>query len=595
MIATANYIARKFGVRSAMPGFIAKKLCPDLVLIHGNYSKYEEASQKFRAILQKYDPDFESMGLDEANADFTTYIEENELSTPEQIGQLCESIRAEVFEATKLTMSCGIGANKMLAKMCSEMNKPNGQYMLRNDRAEILTFMKTLPIRKIPGIGYVSEQLLNGLGIFNCEDILSKLEEVYIVFSDSSFDFFLEAALGIGRAYHAMPQDRKSISVSRTFPIISTEQQIDNKIKDLSKMLGQDLEGYEKVGKHLCLTFKNHKFEVKTKNMQLPKYISSADDIYHYSAKIMRELLPTEPLRLIGIKISMLMDREEYDKVTLDKFFLKGVEKGSKAQDRRADAGEIICENAENQAHSGDSSSAEELAQSRKQDAAIASKSRSLGQPGDVENLDLKADEIQQIIETVDREDFSSNINSKSKQQLRSANLSVNPGSRGGLLEEEESKHPGNRSVSGPCEQGDQSANQAQEADLAAQSDFMRSVKEQHIPNIFVCPICNKPQECQGNSYRMNRHINQCLEKVNLSEQNQTRSAENQSPVNSDSKSGGKTSTGQRRSESISAEIKEESNQPQKKVTKRRKYNASAQKTSEAAEEEGARPQQKKR
>lgn len=97
------------------------------------------------------------MGLDEANADLTNYLEENDLNTPDQINQLCSDIRAKVFEATKLTMSCGIGANKMLAKMSSEMNKPNGQYMLRNDKDEILNFMKTLPIRKIPGIGYVSE------------------------------------------------------------------------------------------------------------------------------------------------------------------------------------------------------------------------------------------------------------------------------------------------------------------------------------------------------------------------------------------------------------------------------------------------------
>jgi len=126
MISTANYVARKFGVRSAMPGFIARKLCPNLVFIGGNYEKYKEVAVVFHGLLREYDPELESMGLDEANLDITDYCEANGLTSDEQKKDLVREIRNRIFEATKLTCSAGIACNKMLAKICTDMNKPDG-------------------------------------------------------------------------------------------------------------------------------------------------------------------------------------------------------------------------------------------------------------------------------------------------------------------------------------------------------------------------------------------------------------------------------------------------------------------------------------
>ena len=128
MISTANYVARKFGVRSAMPGFIAKKLCPNLILLPHNHQKYQEVSSVFKKILHDYDPDYESMGSDEANLDLTNYLSTQGINYDqrEEIEKLCERIRNTFFEKTKLTVSCGIAPNKMLAKICTDINKPNG-------------------------------------------------------------------------------------------------------------------------------------------------------------------------------------------------------------------------------------------------------------------------------------------------------------------------------------------------------------------------------------------------------------------------------------------------------------------------------------
>lgn len=134
MISTANYEARKFGVRSAMPGFIARKLCSNLVIIPCNFQKYREASVKFREVVFKYDPDFEAMGLDECNMDVTQYCFENDIVSDQDKQNLARKIRSEVFEATKLTCSAGIAPNKMLAKICSDLDKPNGQTFLRANK-----------------------------------------------------------------------------------------------------------------------------------------------------------------------------------------------------------------------------------------------------------------------------------------------------------------------------------------------------------------------------------------------------------------------------------------------------------------------------
>ena len=126
MIATSNYVARKYGVRAAMPGFIGVQLCPNLIFVNCNYTKYAAVSKVFKDIVAEYDPHFVSLGLDEVNMDVTNYLQKNEIDNDEGRQELAHLIRTRVYEETKLTCSAGIAPNRMLAKICSDWNKPNG-------------------------------------------------------------------------------------------------------------------------------------------------------------------------------------------------------------------------------------------------------------------------------------------------------------------------------------------------------------------------------------------------------------------------------------------------------------------------------------
>ena len=126
MIQTSNYLARKFGIKAGMPGYIGKKLCPGLIFISPDYVKYKIDCEKIRKVLESIDPEFESLGYDEASLDVTDYLRANHLETKEGRLFVAQNIKDGILKATNLTSSCGIGCNKMLAKMCSSVNKPDG-------------------------------------------------------------------------------------------------------------------------------------------------------------------------------------------------------------------------------------------------------------------------------------------------------------------------------------------------------------------------------------------------------------------------------------------------------------------------------------
>jgi DNA polymerase kappa len=126
MIMTTNYKAREYGVRSGIPAFIGKRLCPKILFMKPDFPKYRAASKVFKDVLRNYDPDFEEVGLDEANLDVTDYLQKNKMDNDIGRLKLAQKIRDEIKDKTKMTASCGIAPNKMLAKICSDINKPDG-------------------------------------------------------------------------------------------------------------------------------------------------------------------------------------------------------------------------------------------------------------------------------------------------------------------------------------------------------------------------------------------------------------------------------------------------------------------------------------
>ena len=202
MIATSNYVARKFGVRSAMPGYIGVQLCPELMLIPPNYQKYQAVSKIFRDIVAEYDPEFVSLGLDEVNMDVTDFLIANDINNEEGKQELAQRIRTRVFESTRLTCSAGIAPNRMLAKICSDWNKPNGQAYIAPNQVEILDFIGKLDIRKIPYIGAMTETTLKELGILKGRDLVEKAADLMIAYREIMYTFLIKCGLGIGQQVH---------------------------------------------------------------------------------------------------------------------------------------------------------------------------------------------------------------------------------------------------------------------------------------------------------------------------------------------------------------------------------------------------------
>uniref|UniRef100_A0AAQ4RBI0 DNA polymerase kappa n=1 Tax=Gasterosteus aculeatus aculeatus TaxID=481459 RepID=A0AAQ4RBI0_GASAC len=279
MLSTSNYHARKYGVRAAMPGFIAKKLCPNLVIVPTNFDKYRAVSDEIREIFADYDPHFQPMSLDEAYLDFTHHVEqrqswpeskrthhfhassaakggeqmelptvvvpeENDLSpllfedspstspcvlVSDGVGaaggafevfgtsleEAVREMRFRIEQKTTLTASAGIAPNTMLAKVCSDKNKPNGQYRLPSTREAVMDFVQNLPVRKVSGIGKVSEKMLNALGISSCSHLGQQMALLSLLFSETAWHHLMQVSLGLGSTCISRNEERKSMSTER--------------------------------------------------------------------------------------------------------------------------------------------------------------------------------------------------------------------------------------------------------------------------------------------------------------------------------------------------------------------------------------------
>lgn len=308
MISTSNYIARKYGVRSAMPGFIALKLCPQLKLIPGHFNRYKEESIKIMEILEEFDPFIESMGLDEAYLDLTDYCKQNKIYSKEEIINLVKNIKKKILDKTQLTCSCGIACNKKLAKICSDYKKPDGLFFLDFEPKIIEEFVEQLSIRKIPFIGSKTESRLNLLKIYTCKDLVERQVDLFYL-NEDSFDFYMKNCFGIGSYEHSEFQEEKSISRSESFFMTGNKEQLFNILDKLKEKIFKDME------KSHVLSCKTLTIEItglserKISKCFTSKYgLSNRNSIKTKSIELLTELLEREgKARMIRIKISGLV------------------------------------------------------------------------------------------------------------------------------------------------------------------------------------------------------------------------------------------------------------------------------------------------
>lgn len=308
MLSTSNYLARRFGVRAGMPGFIGKKLCPQLTIVAPNFDKYRAVSTIVRDIFRHYDGHFCPMSLDEAYLDLTTYM----ASTTLTVEQVVEEMRQKIFEQTNLTASAGIAPNPMLAKVCSDKNKPNGQFRLQDD--VVGAFMADLPVRKIGGIGNVTEQLLHKvLGIETCSHLYDNRGLLYLLFSESSATSFLRISLGVDTTLvaHMAQRDRKSMSNETTFRDSSDPSLLLDTCNQLCEDLSNDLKKEGMKGRQVTVKIKTHRYSVKTRvynllgpTCDLKVIQAAAKNVLHQFMAGAEEKPLT--LRLLGVRMSEL-------------------------------------------------------------------------------------------------------------------------------------------------------------------------------------------------------------------------------------------------------------------------------------------------
>ena len=274
-------------------------------------------AQEIREILVDYDPRFESASIDEAYLNITEYCAEHHVEPPDAVDQM----RREVAQRTGVTVSAGIAANGKLAKICSNLNKPNGQYVLPNDRNEIMAFMRDLPTRKVNGIGRVLERELLEIDIKTCGDLYSKRQYLLQLFGDKTFEFLMQVYLGLGRTriQPAEEYERKSVGTESTFREMSDPQKLRDQLRWTAKELEKDMKRAECKGRTVCLKVKLHTFEVYTRQVVVPRAIYLEEDLYNFSLPMLTKLekeIPGMRLRLMGLRCTHLVSTKRPDTMT---------------------------------------------------------------------------------------------------------------------------------------------------------------------------------------------------------------------------------------------------------------------------------------
>ncbi|KAF3924724.1 hypothetical protein AA313_de0208185 [Arthrobotrys entomopaga] len=331
VLTTCNYEARKFGCRSGMAGHIALKLCPQLTFLPLNFAKYTAKAKEVRQVLTRYDERFEAASCDEAYLNITNYLEKHEMTAEEAV----EKMRREVLEHAKITVSAGIAPNARIAKICSNKNKPNGQFCMLGDRATVMSFMKNLPVRKVNGIGRVFERELEAVGIKTCGDIYTIRGLLPKLFGQKAYEFLISAFLGLGRTEIRPAEEyiRKSIGSESTFKDCGGTTALRERLRKTAADLNEDLVKTELQGRTLALKIKLYTYEEAIRQKPLPYPIWKTDDLYDFAlpllTKLEEEYKPMK-IRLMGLRLTNISSRKKVEAEGGGSFFKRVVTPGGK-------------------------------------------------------------------------------------------------------------------------------------------------------------------------------------------------------------------------------------------------------------------------
>lgn len=295
VVCAASYEARKHGVHSAMPVFQAKRQCPEGVFLPVRMHHYKEVSRRVMGILADISPLMEIISIDEATIDITGT---QAIHGPED--SLARRLKAAIMEATSLTCSIGIAPNKFLAKIASDMNKPDGLTIIHPD--EVPAFLQALSLRKIPGIGEKTMEVFKDLGVTTASDVLRFPLSFWSRRLGKHALKLFEKAQGIDPSPVVPYSEPKSCSAEDTFPTDSDDpSELERWLMDQAECVGRELRKHGLSGRTVTLKVKLSDFKLITRSCTLPRPTNSTQTIFSTALKLFRGIRLNKPVRLTGV------------------------------------------------------------------------------------------------------------------------------------------------------------------------------------------------------------------------------------------------------------------------------------------------------
>jgi DNA polymerase-4 len=305
VVAAASYEARTFGVHSAMPSVTAKRKCPDLIFVPPRFEVYRQVSQQIREIFAEYTPLIEPLSLDEAYLDVTENLKGIEIAT-----EIALEIRAKIKATTGLNASAGISYNKFLAKMASDLNKPNGQAVITPKNGP--GFVEALPVKKFHGVGPATAERMKRHGIDTGLDLKSKSLAFLQQHFGKSGPYFYGIARGIDERQVRPDRIRKSVGAEDTFV-----EDIDDldlakaELRPLAEKVWRYCEAHDITGKTITVKIKYSDFSQATRSRTVAGSVSDVDMILQTAETLLALVFPFKhPVRLLGITLSSLNTEE---------------------------------------------------------------------------------------------------------------------------------------------------------------------------------------------------------------------------------------------------------------------------------------------
>lgn len=347
MLSTTNYVARKYGVQSGMPGFIGMRLCPQLVIVPTDFAACRVESAKFKGVVRDYDPDAQLLGMDEVMMCLNDYLARHHVDATtharrfDVAERVIEECRRRIAEATGLTVSAGIAPTPTLAKMASNYNKPNGQFAVRLfSREAVMNYLASIPVRQVPGIGKSRESVLAGLGIRTLGEVYEQRHRLFYILTRKTYEFLLASSIGIGGMYDSLETAPSSSAGATAGQTVVAMDGASNEDDGGRKSVGHELTFYKLTNpmalqaiayknlrqshetlaeegllcSQVVLKLKRRSFHVKQHSKSLNVY---TDDHEVLRRALDELLLPVvgdfAEFRLLGVRLEKLRQRPQSD------------------------------------------------------------------------------------------------------------------------------------------------------------------------------------------------------------------------------------------------------------------------------------------